>query len=273
MPSADEVLSLLVNDAVFLRFAWDNHRFLYRDSDERVTVLNAAAASYFQLTEQLLVDDVLMRISRLTDAAGNRHQENLTLESLIRASDWETSDPAKWFRFRSRLSEVYLCCATCRVHRNKRLSHNDSEVATKQTPLPTVTIGDIDGAVKAIERFIQEVFSEFRPGDTQSFDIIEGEKYVAELIKYLENRPSRRMQDVISTILVLDAEWAELCCGYCGEMETSYFPGADRLDGERLRYWHFGNCSYVVGNETIVLNVTSEADPCGARVTVNLAKE
>ncbi|HEX3067553.1 MAG TPA: hypothetical protein VHX14_03185 [Thermoanaerobaculia bacterium] len=271
MPSSDEVLSLLVNDAVFLRFAWDNHRFLFRES-ERVTVLNAAAASFFSWTEMLLVDDVLMRISRLTDPAGNPHQENLTLEGLLRATNWEMSDPPKMERFRQKLAEVATCCKTCRAHRNKRLSHSDFKVATKQTPLPTVTIGDIDGAVKAIERFIQEAFSAIRPNESQSFQIIDGEKYVTELITYLTNRPSRRMHDIISTILIFGDDWAELHCGYCGERNTSYFPGADKLDGERLRYWHFGSCCYVVGNESVVLKVVSEADPSATTVTVSLAK-
>lgn len=272
MPTPDEFLGLLVNDAVFLRFAWDNHRDLFRTQDRR-GILSAAAHEYFVWTQILLLDDVLMRISRLTDAAGNRHQQNLTLEGLLRMTEWQDSAPDKWERFLLRLEDVKKQCAGCRAHRHKRLSHNDLAVASKQSPLPEVTFVEIDAAVREIERFIQDIFSELRPNSTQSFQIIDSERYVTQLIRYLTNRPARLMENVVSQIRVIGEELAELLCGYCGRTEVSYFPGTDRLDADRLRYWHFAECSYVVGNEVVTLEVTGEQNSDAKRVAVGLARD
>ncbi|HEX7706496.1 MAG TPA: hypothetical protein VF701_08570 [Thermoanaerobaculia bacterium] len=270
MPDAEKVLTLVVDDALFLRFAWDNHRLLFGDSED-VAVLNAAAGSYFRWTQILLEADVLMRISRLTDPAENRHQRNLTLQGLLRATGWKMSDPVKWTRFQDHLRDVMAACEGCRQHRNKRLSHHDLEIATKQQTLPSVTIDEIDQAVAAIERFIRDMVSQLRPGNAQSFQLVRGDKYVAELLEYLRNRPSRDMPSVVSTVRVLGDDLAELTCGYCGKSEESYFGGAKDLDGAHLRRWHFARCSFVVGHETISVHVLN-SECSGARVSVALAK-
>lgn len=259
------------HDAIFLRFAWDNHRYLFR-TQERRNILSAAAPEYFAWTQQLLLDDVLMRISRLTDPPGNRHQENLTLEGLLRTTAWKTSAPEKWERFAQRLDDVRKQCSASRAHRHKRLSHNDLTIASKQSPLPEITFVQIDEAVGQIERFIQDIFSELRPNSSQSFQIIDGERYVAQLIRYLSNRPARAMENVVSRIRVYGEGEAELLCGYCGGSDVSYFPGADGLDADRLRYWHFGECSYVVGNEEVVLDVSGEGYSGAPRLVVSLAR-
>jgi hypothetical protein len=266
----DDMLQMVVNDAVFLRWSWGNYEHLFGSTD-RLATLNAAGPGFFGWAEMLIVDDIFLRISRLTDAAGNRWQENVTLESLLVSTGWKASDPVRWEQFSFRLTDVAQKCAGCRSHRNKRISHADLTVAKKAVALPTVTVAETRDAVLAIENFIHAIYPEIRPDAQQSFNILEGDRDVRRLLTYLENRPARSMPAAVSTIYELGEHWGALICGFCGATERSYLPPLSELNADRLVYWHFGECAYVIGTETVTIDIHRYNHGEPEQISVDLA--
>jgi hypothetical protein len=268
----DDMLQIVVDDAVLLRWSWGNYEQLFASAD-RLATLNAAGPGFFRWAEMLIVDDIFMRISRLTDAAANRQQENVTLKNLLVSTGWKGTDPVRWDQFSNRLDDVAQKCGGCRSHRNKRISHADLTVAKKVVALPTVTVAEMRDAVLAIESFIHAIYPEIRPNAQQSFNIIDGDRDVRRLLTYLENRPARSTPGAVSKIYELGEYWGALICGFCGTTERSYLPPLPELDAERLRYWHFSDCAYVVGTETVTINVHlyNQGEP--SQISVDLGAE
>lgn len=268
--TSDDMLQVVVDYAVFLRWSWGNYEYLFGHAD-RLATLNAAGPGFFGWAEMLIVDDILMRISRLTDTAGNRRQENVTLENLLISTEWKVTDPIRWEKFSKHLKDVAGKCAGCRAHRNKRISHADLTVATKAVALPTVTVAETRDAILAIEEFIHAIYPEVRPNTQQSFNNLEADGDVGRLIRYLDNRPSRAMPTAVSTIYELGEQWGALICGFCGTTERSYLPPLPDVNAGRLLYWHFDDCAYIVGTETVTIDVHCYNQSGPEQISVNLA--
>ena len=87
-----EVHEELFQDICWLHAKWKVFRQLYSKTPETVELLNKSAPSFFRLSEDMLVDDVLLTISCLTDPKQTFKRENLTLERLASCID-ETKYP------------------------------------------------------------------------------------------------------------------------------------------------------------------------------------
>ncbi|HEX8619683.1 MAG TPA: hypothetical protein VF911_19030, partial [Thermoanaerobaculia bacterium] len=118
-------------DVFRLAHAWETFRYLFAQDKKHVDVMNAVSGGFFVMTQQLLFDDAILRVSKLTDPAGNKHQDNMSLERLLKATQWDITDLLKWQQYRSRLDAVEAACKPCRDHRNKRVSHKALALFTK----------------------------------------------------------------------------------------------------------------------------------------------
>lgn len=98
--SAEDLLELIEQDAFRLRYAWSNFRLMFASEKKSVDVLNATAPGFFAMVQRLLVDDVILRIARLTDPPANRSQENATLKRLLQATGWGDDRPRPSRHFR-----------------------------------------------------------------------------------------------------------------------------------------------------------------------------
>jgi hypothetical protein len=162
-------------------------------------VLNAAGPGLFASIQQLMFDDAILRICRLTDPAGNRHQENLSLERMLDATSWKTTDSAKWKTYRTKLDQVEDICGPCRIHRNKRVSHKN--IASLQN-LPVATMKMIDDASASIQGFVGAIHSELNQGSAYSFNLlIDGDRDAKHLMRYLRNRASQSRPEAVSNLL------------------------------------------------------------------------
>jgi hypothetical protein len=113
----------------------------------------------------------------------------------------------------------------------------------------------IDGALSAIEDFIRDINYEIHPGVQQSFEIIDGDRDVARLMRYLANRASQKQPDAISTITHQGSNEAEFRCAFCGEVSCiRYYPNGT-LTPRRMARHHFDRCHGVVGHETLLIEV------------------
>jgi hypothetical protein len=90
--------------------------------------LNQASPWFFRTVQDLLFDDLVLTISRLTDAPTTLGRSNLTLARLVatidRARFSETREGAD-----ATLRKIKEVAVKLRDHRNKRLAHKDLEAS------------------------------------------------------------------------------------------------------------------------------------------------
>ena len=122
---------------------WDE---LYATHPDRVAILNATAGGFFSMLSPILADNVMMRLSRLTDPPGTGKRRNLTLRVLIPLLTDGSHDVAA---FTERLGALKASCDAMRVQRNKRMAHLDLDTAAVDgaDPLPGVRVSDMRRAL------------------------------------------------------------------------------------------------------------------------------
>jgi hypothetical protein len=117
---------------------WDE---LYATHPDRVAIMNATAGGFFSMLSPMLTDNVMMRLSRLTDPPGSGKHRNLTLRLLIPLLK---EDSAAVGTFSNKLNALDAACEAMRNQRNKRMAHLDLETATLDgADLPGVRVADI----------------------------------------------------------------------------------------------------------------------------------
>jgi len=256
--TADDLLTRLVEEALSVRYAWGNFRYLFVNSEDRVRVLNATAPEFFAWIQKLAADTVFLGIARLVDHASVARRANASLEQLLESTQWRVLDPARWQHYEQELARVRLECAACTNYRHKRLGHLDLAVAMKAVPIPSVTAKDVDGAIQAIEQFLGCVHRELKPNSEQSFELLNAEMHVARLLSRLTNRASQRRGDAISTIVRTDdSAGAILSCAFCGQRSSLYLGEAEEPDARVLKRCHFDKCDGVIGIETVIVDLKS----------------
>jgi len=235
------------------------------DEQQHVEVLNATAPDFFGWVQKMASDATFLGIARLTDnATTGRKQANASLRRLLDETGWQTSDPATWQRYDAKLKRVVAACDACRLYRHKQLGHFDLAVALKAEAVPVVTVREIDTALDAIEEFVGDIFTQLRPGQSQSFRFLNGDDHVDRLFKQLTNRASRRRANAVSRIIKTD-EGAVLLCGFCDTCAPVWMLEDDVPEGRHLKHWHFRECPGVIGIEEVTVEMTDSGGNLRAR--------
>jgi hypothetical protein len=73
----------LWQEVVWLHVVWNQFIHLF-GTEENGKLVHDAAPGFFRVCRDALADDVVLSLCRLTDPAGNRHQQNL---SILRVAD------------------------------------------------------------------------------------------------------------------------------------------------------------------------------------------
>jgi len=159
MPSdLQTLLHRLENDFVWLWVRWINFRQLFAEGPEQIDLLNWIAPSYFGTTQVILLDDLALGLSRITNRAQTAGRDNLSLERLILGLN--AKDHADLIAdLRSRLPEITATVISMRDHRNQRVAHLDLAAALSISPEQSIgfsrqTIAD---ALRLIGHFLNRI--------------------------------------------------------------------------------------------------------------------
>jgi hypothetical protein len=150
----NEIFSKLQSEIIWLYGRWIIFEQLYGKSPERVELLNEAAATYFRITQDVLLSDILIHIGRITDKPKIQGNENLSLEQIIARLDKNKySDLVKTLE--EKMENIRILSRGIRQYRNKRLAHQDIRIALKKAEvMPEVTFGSIRSTLEAICDFM-----------------------------------------------------------------------------------------------------------------------
>jgi len=148
----------LRSEITWLHGRWLTYRELFADSPKRIELLNEAAGTFFYIIQEVLLDEVQVCLSKLTDPAKNGKYDNLSLEQL-QSQLHQYGDPALTAKCRPLLDKIHGQCQVFRVLRHKTLAHLDLPTAMKQLPqpLPSVSRQMIEDALETVRDYMNAI--------------------------------------------------------------------------------------------------------------------
>jgi len=154
-PDLGPLYHALENEVTWLHAKWQEYRKLYAKSEQRVNLLNDSAAFFFRVVHEVLWDNILLHIARLTDPPTQGKFENSTLLCLPETvSDRGLADELR------RLVQTALGRSQfAREWRNKRLAHQDLALAidNKVEPLPSVSRQHVEDALDSFRMIMNKL--------------------------------------------------------------------------------------------------------------------
>ncbi len=156
------------------RFQLEEYKELFGDK-KTVKMLNAIGTQFFGNIQQIMLDNLILHITRLTDNPKSGGYRNLSIESLqIRIeNDRDVRDPGR-FRDSESRAELDRLVKTAqgaadfaRLHRDKRLAHLDRDTimgykSAKQ--LSPIVFNELEHALNSIFEVVRFVHSKMYPG-------------------------------------------------------------------------------------------------------------
>jgi hypothetical protein len=155
----------LSTEVTWLHARWKLYRQLFAESDKRIDMLNECASTFFFVIQDVLLGEVQVTLSKLTDPARMGKHDNLSLERLQVDVDalGALGEQALATRTRAILDDLHKACAAFRVWRNKRLAHLDLSTAMKSTSdaLPGVSRKMIEDALHLVREYLNTIQRHF----------------------------------------------------------------------------------------------------------------
>lgn len=157
----DDPRKRLWDELVLLRNASDEFHYLFAGPRERSELLDRTAPWFFNYVSRLMVWQLILRISRLTDQPSVRGHRNLTISVLLDDPGLD-SIPGLRARVTSAIADIHEIAKPVREHRHKAVAHLDHGVAL-QTPgaeLPKLPKSLIEECLTEMERVYNLVSGE-----------------------------------------------------------------------------------------------------------------
>ena len=145
-----EIHHWLNDELAWLHIKWSDFRRLYATSQERVDLLNAAAPAFFHQLQQLIWEDVLLHLCRITDPIKSMGHDNLTIMRIPDA----IPDPALRDAVKALVGDAKQKTQFAREWRNRRLAHQELPASQGQVaaPLPLASRQNVEEALAAVRK-------------------------------------------------------------------------------------------------------------------------
>ena len=153
--SLGELYHYLWQELVWLYSKWLEFVELYGSKPSRIDLMNETAPYFFRIVQDVLLEDVILGISRITDSPKSLGKDNLTIYKI---PDLITDE-----KFKKKLSnlneDVRQETSFCRDWRNRRLAHNDFLLTTNRETkeLEFASHEKIKKALLSISKVLNEI--------------------------------------------------------------------------------------------------------------------
>jgi hypothetical protein len=141
----------LRNDVTWLSTYWQEYIQLFAAKEDYVALINGTAGGFFRMVQDLLWDQALLQVSRLTDMPGSGKNKRLTIRLLPNMVD-DAVKPA----VEKCIAGIEVKAAFCRDHRHRRIAHTNLALAISQgaTPLEDGTVEAMTEVIDELERLL-----------------------------------------------------------------------------------------------------------------------
>lgn len=177
------VYAALSRELIWLYAKWGEYRKLYAHSPERIELLNGTGAFFFGVVEDVLWDDVILGLARITDKPVTAGKPNLTIQRLaLMLPESEIAIQVK------ELVDVAVAkAASIKPWRDKRLAHNDLGLALEVSSelLPGISRQYIEDALEAVAAVLNHIQRHYYDTET-AYNAFHAPTGAETLMGYLE---------------------------------------------------------------------------------------
>ena len=201
----EDVYEELKTEITWIHGRWIIYRQLFAESPKRIDLLNECASAFFYIVQDVLLGEVQVALSKLTDPATSGKFHNLSLEQLqARLTEYGEAELAA--QTRQFLDQLHTKCDPFRIWRNKRLAHLDLTTAMKSQPdpLPGISREMIEDALELGREFmnsIERFYHDSEMGYEHFLMTSDGEALVAVL------RSGMRYEELLKENKELILDW------------------------------------------------------------------
>ena len=144
----DAISDRLFTELSHLNKLWSEFVYLYGDSPERTEFLGRTGKWFFATIQRLMIRELILASSRLTDPLETGRRRNLTPEALL-ADPRLTPELAS--ELRSDFARAQSIAGPIRKNRNKAIAHLDHVVALDKTILPKIPRATMEELIPLLE--------------------------------------------------------------------------------------------------------------------------
>ena len=150
-------------------------------SEEAVNLLNESAPGFFSEIRAIMLENLLILISQLTDVPLMGGRENLSVQKLIDVIEAHQSGLSQVMGLNVILTQLKDHVKPIREIRNRTLAHNDW--GRRNVDLPIVMKKGIDDSLEALQEVLRVISLHFRDVDLrcEPFAISDGDDLIAVL--------------------------------------------------------------------------------------------
>ena len=174
----------LEREVTWLHTKWGEYVELFGTKPSRIELVNKAAPLFFGVVQDVLWEDVILSIARLTDSPKTAGKDNLTIRRLPEYID----DP----EFKPSLEELIQLSAQatdfCRDWRNRRIAHRDLQLAieSRAKPLKPASRKKVKDALTSIVEVLNVVARHYLIPET-IFDVPTGPSGALSLLYVIDD--------------------------------------------------------------------------------------
>ncbi len=180
------VFHALYNEVVWLHDKWREYCELF-ETEERVELLNRAASRFFGSFQELLWEDILLHMARVTDSPKSAGKPSLTIRRL--------PDLISNIVLRHEVSllvdEAVNKVEFARDWRHRRIAHRDLALALEQETRALASANSylVNESLSLIAQVLNKIHEDrqYFDGQSLSFDIIGGPGDAIDLLRVLQD--------------------------------------------------------------------------------------
>jgi len=162
-----QVFEAIDTRVCWLHLLWNTYRQLFGDV-AKVELLNRAAPGWAKVQQDVLLEGVMLGLTRLTDRLETGGRQNLVLERLKELASKGNVGLSR--EVDDAVVSAKKACDVLRKHRDKRLAHPDLEVSLDSSLLPPFSRESIEAALEKVRELMNKLNHHFRGGATMYED-------------------------------------------------------------------------------------------------------
>lgn len=150
-PTVEDVYEFLKKEITWLHGRWIIFEQLYNKSPARIDLLNEAASTFFYILQRMMLDDLQLSLSKLTDPAPGKGSLKQLQHRLERHGNARLAAQAAEV-----LRRLVEHVQPFRTWRDKQIAHYDLAVALDQhvEPMPDVYYRELSEALRLVRKYM-----------------------------------------------------------------------------------------------------------------------
>ncbi len=153
-----DLLPLFVSinqEVVQLSYRWKIFLQLFDSGEENLLLLNTNGSNVFQILQELILDNTILTLSRLTDKEKSSGQENASINNFL-AKAKPRLNQISLDELDHTLGRLDSYVQNLRIHRNKAIAHKDMDHAVGARQLPDVTYDDLENSMEELRKIMSK---------------------------------------------------------------------------------------------------------------------